>query len=45
MLLDCLVLNTFKIKFFTHKKTVLAKLILYLFSLLTQFKLQPHPLL
>ncbi|MBB4623440.1 hypothetical protein GGQ57_003352, partial [Parabacteroides faecis] len=31
----------FKIKFFTHKKTLLAKLILYLFALLTQFKLQP----
>ncbi|MBB4622254.1 hypothetical protein GGQ57_002151, partial [Parabacteroides faecis] len=30
-----------KIKFFTHKKTLLAKLILYLFALLTQFKLQP----
>ena len=40
-LFKSLVLDTFKIKFFTHKKTVLAKLILFLFALLTQFKLQP----
>jgi len=38
-LFDSLVLDTFKIKF-THKKTVLAKLII--FSLLTQFNLRPR---
>ena len=39
-LFNGLVLDTLEIKFFFHKKTVLAKLILY--SLLTQFNLHPQ---